>query len=94
MKNLKLNVEAEQSVDFVSADADRLQQVIWNLVSNAVKFTPIGGSVNIIVYRKGEHVRIEVHDTGEGIPPNSFPTSSIDFVRPMPRRPGDTEAWV
>lgn len=68
-----MNVEAEQSVDFVSADPDRLQQVIWNLLSNAVKFTPIGGSVDIIAYTKDEHVRIEVHDTGEGIPPEFLP---------------------
>ena len=73
VKNLKLNVEAEQSVDFVSADPDRLQQVIWNLLSNAVKFTSIGGSIDIIVHREDEHVRIAVHDTGQGIRPDFLP---------------------
>jgi signal transduction histidine kinase len=73
VKNLTLNVEAGQSVDFVSADPDRLQQVIWNLLSNAVKFTPMGGSFDIIVHREDEHVRVAVHDTGEGIPPEFLP---------------------
>lgn len=72
-KNLKLTVEAEQPVDFVSADPDRLQQVIWNILSNAVKFTSIGGSIDIVVHREDEHVRIAVHDTGEGIRPDFLP---------------------
>jgi PAS domain S-box-containing protein len=52
----------------ITADADRLQQIIWNLLANAVKFTPKGGSVVVFAERVGSEVRIHVSDTGEGIP--------------------------
>jgi CheY-like chemotaxis protein/anti-sigma regulatory factor (Ser/Thr protein kinase) len=57
----------------VSGDADRLQQVIWNLVSNAVKFTPPEGGVWLRVERAGPVVRIVVRDTGSGIEPEHLP---------------------
>ncbi|HEY1536446.1 MAG TPA: ATP-binding protein, partial [Polyangiaceae bacterium] len=52
----------------ITADADRLQQILWNLLTNAVKFTPRGGSIVIFAERVGSEVRIHVSDTGEGIP--------------------------
>ena len=52
----------------ITADADRLQQILWNLLTNAVKFTPKGGSIVIFAERVGSEVRIHVSDTGEGIP--------------------------
>jgi signal transduction histidine kinase len=52
----------------IIADADRLQQILWNLLTNAVKFTPRGGSIVIFAERVGSEVRIHVSDTGEGIP--------------------------
>jgi CheY-like chemotaxis protein/anti-sigma regulatory factor (Ser/Thr protein kinase) len=51
----------------ITADADRLQQILWNLLTNAVKFTPKGGSIVIFAERVGSEVRIHVSDTGEGI---------------------------
>lgn len=51
----------------ILADADRLQQIVWNLLSNSVKFTPKGGQVSLRVDRDGSYVCIRVHDTGEGI---------------------------
>ncbi|CAN5448241.1 hypothetical protein BH11MYX1_BH11MYX1_24880 [soil metagenome] len=56
------------SIGIVSGDADRLQQVVWNLVANAVKFTPIGGTVEITGRELGSNVEIRVRDTGKGIP--------------------------
>jgi CheY-like chemotaxis protein/nitrogen-specific signal transduction histidine kinase len=55
------------SVGPVSGDAHRLQQVIWNLLSNSIKFTPRGGTVHVGVQQDGGLVRISVTDTGQGI---------------------------
>ena len=57
----------------VSGDPDRLQQVIWNILSNAAKFTPAGGQVQIAVGQTNAHVEIEVKDTGPGIDPAFLP---------------------
>ena len=54
-------------------DPDRLQQVIWNLMSNAVKFTPADGVVSIAIRRLGRHDEIAVSDTGIGIEPSFLP---------------------
>jgi len=57
----------------VMGDPDRLQQVIWNLLANAIKFTPAGGRVHLSLDRKGPHAEIRVTDTGEGIAPALLP---------------------
>ncbi|HEY4556354.1 MAG TPA: ATP-binding protein [Lysobacter sp.] len=57
----------------VAADADRLQQIVWNLLTNAVKFTDRGGRVTVCVDRVGAHVEIHVSDTGRGIEPDFLP---------------------
>ena len=54
-------------------DADRLQQVVWNLVSNALKFTPAGGCVTVTVARRGDSGVIEVADDGAGISDEFLP---------------------
>jgi len=51
----------------VTADPDRLQQILWNLLTNAVKFTPKGGSIVVFATRAGSEVQIQVSDSGEGI---------------------------
>lgn len=57
----------------VAADAARLQQVFWNLLSNAVRFTPPGGRIVIDVGRDEKHVTVSVTDSGEGIDPDFLP---------------------
>ena len=57
----------------VYADPDRLQQVIWNLLTNAIKFTPPGGRVEVRLERAGSAVQIVVQDTGQGITPELLP---------------------
>jgi len=57
---------------WVEADAPRLQQVFWNLLKNAIKFTPHGGCVGIRCWPKGEHVMVEVSDSGIGIEPEAL----------------------
>jgi PAS domain S-box-containing protein len=57
----------------VSGDPDRLQQVIWNLMSNAIKFTPNGGRVRVGLRRADGHLDVVVEDTGAGIRPDFLP---------------------
>ena len=57
----------------ISGDADRLQQIIWNLLTNAIKFTPKGGRVQVKLERIDSHVEIRVTDSGIGISPEFLP---------------------
>src|SRR4029453_866378 len=57
----------------ITGDAHRLRQVIWNLLSNATKFTPEGGSITVRVAYHESRVELEVIDTGEGIDPAFLP---------------------
>lgn len=57
----------------VSGDPGRLQQIFWNLIGNAVKFTPKGGRVQIVLERVNSHLEISVIDNGEGIRPEFLP---------------------
>jgi PAS domain S-box-containing protein len=68
-KSLRIQTVLEPDAGLVSGDPDRLRQVVWNLISNAVKFTPRGGRITIRVERAPESVRLVVEDTGEGIEP-------------------------
>ena len=66
---ITLTVEAGPGVDTVHADELRFKQVVLNLASNAVKFTPDGGAVDIRAERTADEVVVTVTDTGVGIPP-------------------------
>jgi signal transduction histidine kinase/ActR/RegA family two-component response regulator len=61
------------AIDPVSGDAGRLQQVIWNLLANAIKFTPEGGRVGLHIEPSKDHMEIRVVDTGQGISPDFLP---------------------
>ena len=72
-KGLRLQLLFDSQVGPVSGDPDRLQQVIWNLLSNATKFTPRGGRIQVRLERINSHVEIVVSDTGVGIPESFLP---------------------
>ncbi|HVT27524.1 MAG TPA: PAS domain S-box protein [Lacipirellulaceae bacterium] len=57
----------------VAGDPTRLQQVVWNLLTNAIKFTPKGGKVDVMLERVDSHLEITVHDSGVGIKPEFLP---------------------
>jgi PAS domain S-box-containing protein len=72
-KSIRLDTELDPLVGYVSGDPARLQQVIWNLVANAVKFTGKGGRITIGLERADSHVELSVKDTGEGIKAEFLP---------------------
>jgi signal transduction histidine kinase len=72
-KGIQLAVAAGAGVPLVMGDPIRLQQVMWNLLSNALKFTPTGGEILARVHQDGHHVVLTVTDTGEGIDPTFLP---------------------
>src|SRR5689334_11543519 len=72
-KGIRLQPVLDPSVGPISGDADRLQQIVWNLLTNAVKFTPKGGRIQIQLQRVNSHVEIVVTDSGIGISKEFLP---------------------
>ena len=72
-KEIRLQSVLDPRAGPVTGDPGRLQQVVWNLLMNAVKFTPKGGRVQVHLQRVNSHVEIVVSDTGEGIAPEILP---------------------
>jgi PAS domain S-box-containing protein len=72
-KEIRLESISDSSVALVLGDVNRLQQIVWNLVSNAIKFTPHGGRVDVQLVQLDYHVQIRVRDTGEGIAADFLP---------------------
>ena len=68
-KQLEVAAEFEEDACFVHADSDQIQQVIINLLDNAVKFTPAGGLITLTTRREGDHAVLRVKDNGVGILP-------------------------
>jgi signal transduction histidine kinase/ActR/RegA family two-component response regulator len=72
-KGIRLQGVLDPRAGPITGDPDRLQQVVWNLLMNAVKFTPKGGRVQANLQRVNSHVEIVVSDTGQGIAPDILP---------------------
>ena len=72
-KEIKIETTIDAGLRIISGDADRLQQVVWNLLSNAAKFTPTRGKIDVRVSRDDSYVQIQVCDTGPGIDPVFLP---------------------
>jgi PAS domain S-box-containing protein len=66
-KGVRLQVVLDPDAGPVSGDAGRLQQVVWNLLANAIKFTPKEGRVQVRLTQINSHIELEVSDTGQGI---------------------------
>ena len=72
-KEIRIDTKIDSNLRAISGDPDRLQQVVWNILSNAAKFTPTSGEVHISVRQSGTHALIQVQDNGPGIDPAFLP---------------------
>ncbi|HBB32604.1 MAG TPA: hybrid sensor histidine kinase/response regulator [Cyanobacteria bacterium UBA8803] len=72
-KSIQIHMRLDSTTGQVLGDSTRLQQVVWNLLANAVKFTPTGGQIEIRLEKRGSQAQIQVADTGKGIPPDFLP---------------------
>ena len=72
-KGVEIVTSLDRSAGLVNGEAVRLQQVIWNVLSNAVKFTPPQGRIEVKLSTAGEDVKVVVSDSGEGIEPEFLP---------------------
>jgi len=80
-KGVHLSSTTTELSGAVRGDSARLQQVVSNLLANAVKFTPSGGHVDVVVENAADHARIRVTDDGEGIPAQFLPTAFDRFTQ-------------
>jgi signal transduction histidine kinase len=71
-KSITLTLLAEHNPK-IWGDADRLHQVLWNVLSNAIKFSGKGGRVELRVLRDGARAIVEMKDNGQGVPPEFLP---------------------
>ncbi|GAA6617320.1 ATP-binding protein [Scytonema sp. NUACC26] len=91
--NLKLDLQINGECDRFTADARRIQQILWNLLTNAIKFTPEGGNVTLRLWIEDENAVFQVEDTGIGIPEDQLSLLFEKFHQldtPYRRRYGGT----
>jgi PAS domain S-box-containing protein len=72
-KGIRLDLDLEPEAGLIAGDANRLEQVLWNLLSNAIRFVPGGGQVQIVLRRKSSRLELSVGDTGQGIAADLLP---------------------
>lgn len=72
-KGINLSTAYNSKVETITCDPQRLQQMVWNLLTNAVKFTPAGGQVKVALKQKKDTIEIIVSDNGQGISPEFLP---------------------
>jgi signal transduction histidine kinase len=80
-KSQTLKLEAEPDLPALQADPTRMNQLIDNLISNAIKYTPEGGTATVVVARSDGAIHVEVRDTGVGIPPDELEKLFVRFFR-------------
>jgi signal transduction histidine kinase len=80
-KSVSLALEVREGVPQMLADPEEMMQLVGNLVGNAIKYTPSGGSVSVSVGPEGGGARLEVADTGIGIPKEDLPKVFEEFYR-------------
>jgi heavy metal sensor kinase len=89
-KDLNLQCVATQPVS-MTGDSGWLERLLLNLLDNAIKYTPPGGNVSVCVSRENNHARVDVRDTGIGMPHNALPHIFERFYRVDPARSHSVE---
>jgi signal transduction histidine kinase/response regulator RpfG family c-di-GMP phosphodiesterase len=79
-KSIEINTVFDTDVGLVFGDINRLQQIVWNILTNAIKFTPNGGKVTVHLNEVNSYAQIEIQDTGKGIHPEFLP-HVFDYFR-------------
>jgi PAS domain S-box-containing protein len=72
-KSITIEVQVDGALPLIRADANRVQQILWNLLHNGIKFTPAEGRVALRAHAADDAVRVSVTDTGQGIAPEFLP---------------------
>ncbi len=89
-KDLNLHCDVHQPVT-VTGDSGWLERLLLNLLDNAIKYTPSGGDIRVGVLRENGHARVDVSDTGAGIPADAVPHVFERFYRVDPARSSTVE---
>jgi signal transduction histidine kinase len=93
-RGIRLEVQLEPDLPLVNADRERIAQVLANLVSNALRYTPAGGVITLAAARSGDRVLLRVSDTGPGIEPEHLPYVFKRFYRADDSRPANGESGL
>ena len=80
-KNIELQMRLDAKLPELSGDSAQLERVFWNLLGNAIKFTPAGGTVTVTSSRQDGTVAVSIRDTGIGIQPEDLPALFTQFRR-------------
>jgi len=88
-RKITMNVDVEKGLPKIMMDPERIEQVLDNLVSNALRYTPPGGKITLSAYQEGKGIALSVADNGEGIAADVLPHVFERFYRGDPARQGD-----
>ena len=88
-RDVRLHRDIPDDLPPIDGDPERVHQVLFNLVDNAVRFTPAGGEVTVSAHRSNGSIEVSVSDTGVGIPSEHLPRLFERFYRADPARSRD-----
>ncbi|HIE51565.1 MAG TPA: HAMP domain-containing histidine kinase [Armatimonadetes bacterium] len=80
-KNIALQIRVPTNLPLINGDKDHIEQAFINLLTNAIKYTPPGGCIEVKAHSEGEWIKVEVTDNGIGIPAEALPHIFDEFYR-------------